>query len=207
MNDSQTLAFYRKEAPFYVLSGRQGPHRELDAFLDRLAPKAHILELGCGCGRDAAHMADREFRIDATDGCAAMVRKARERTGLPVRTMRFDELEAADAYDAVWAHASLLHVPRADLGELLERIWHALHPGGLHFANFKAGAQDHDAEGRDRFGRFYNYPTHDWLLKAYRNAGWDIVESRTSPGSGYDGEAAEWIAVVARRPICPICPI
>lgn len=196
MPDDATLAFYEKEAPLYTASGAQGQSRHLDAFLDRLNPGAHVLELGCGGGRDAGHMAKRGFLVDPTDGCAAMVRKARERTGLEARQMRFDELVAEVEYDAVWAHASLLHVPRNELPDALQRIVRALKPGGWHFANFKTG----DGEGRDRFGRYYNYPDRAWLENAFRAAGgWELVDTVEYSGSGYEGGVSPWIALTLQK--------
>ncbi|MGB3753018.1 MAG: class I SAM-dependent methyltransferase [Parerythrobacter sp.] len=59
-----------------------------------MKPGAHVLELGCGGGVDTGHMVDAGFDVDATDGVAAMVHEARERTELPVREMRFDALGA-----------------------------------------------------------------------------------------------------------------
>ncbi len=196
MADSATLAFYQREAPSYAASAAQAPSRHLDPFLDRLAPQAYILELGCGGGRDAAHMAARGFRVDATDGTPAMAKKARERTGLDVRVMRFDELTSEAHYDAVWAHASLLHVPRAGLADIVRRIATALRPGGFHFANFKLG----EGEGRDDLGRFYSFPHADWLVDMYRAeprlsvAAFDRYE-----GGGFDGVARDWAAVTVRR--------
>ena len=107
--DQATIDYYARAAPHYTASTAQGRHRHLDPFLDRLEAGASVLELGCGCGADAAHMQKRGFRVDATDAAAAMARKARERFDIPARVMRFDELEACQSYDAVWAHASLLH--------------------------------------------------------------------------------------------------
>jgi hypothetical protein len=78
-----------------------------------------------------------------------IARKAEERLGRRVRMMRFDELDALEVYDAIWASASLLHVPRSSLPQILALIFKALKPGGLHFASYKGG----DAEGRDRYGR------------------------------------------------------
>ena len=192
----ETIAFYEKAAPDYTASGAQGCARDLDAFLDRLEPGARILELGCGGGRDAARMVERGFEVDPTDGTAAMVRKARERFNLPARLMRFDEMDAVAKYDAVWAHASLLHVPRAALPDILVRIAHALRPGGWHYANFKLG----DAEARDRLGRLYNFMSADEYAAVYEAIPqWRIVERTEYAGSGYDGVARRWIAVTVQR--------
>ena len=194
--DAATLAFYQREAPHYTASGSQGQSRHLDGFLDRLEPGARILELGCGGGRDAAHMVSRGFDVDPTDGTAAMVRKARERWNLPAREMRFDELEAEAEYDAVWAHASLLHAPRETLADIFQRIHRALRSGGWFFANFKAG----EAEGRDRFERYYNFLDEDWLRQSLDSAAdWTRREFIHETGGGYDGVQREWIAVIASK--------
>ena len=194
--DAATLAFYEAQAPRYTLSFGTAPSRHLDAFLDRLRKGASILELGCGAGRDAARMMERGFAVDPTDGSAAMVRKARERFDLPARVLRFDELRAVERYDAVWAHACLLHVGQADLSAVLAAILKALRPGGWHYASYKLG----DGEGRDPFGRLHNFPGAAWLGQTYRAAGFDVIDSFEYPGKGADGVQRDWIALICRKP-------
>lgn len=197
--DHATLAYYEKAAPHYTASTAQDRHRHLDPFLDRLGPAASVLELGCGCGADAAHMAKRGFRVDATDGTRAMVQKAKERFGIAARVMRFDELGASQEYDAVWAHASLLHAHRADLPDILRRIHAALKPGALHFANYKLGDADHPDEGRDPLGRWTNLPDEAWLEQAYTQVGFAIVDTERYRGNGCDGVQRDWLALTLRR--------
>ena len=196
MSDPATIAFYEKNAPRYTLGFGQAPNRHLEVFLDRLSPGATVLELGCGGGQDSARIAERGFDLDATDGTPAMVRKANERFDVGARLLRFDELDAAAAYDAVWAHACLLHVARADLPSVLASIHCALRPGGWHFANFKLG----DAEGRDLLGRLHNFPDAGWLEDVYQTAGFAIVASETYAGKAADGTQRDWIALTVQRP-------
>ncbi|MCH2487018.1 MAG: class I SAM-dependent methyltransferase [Erythrobacter sp.] len=192
--DPATLAFYQAQAPRYTMSFGQAPSRYLDAFLDRLEPGARVLELGCGGGRDGARIRERGFDLDATDGVPAMVRKANERFDLGPRVMRFDELDVREAYDAVWAHACLLHVARADLPAILAAIRTALRPEGWHFASYKLGTD----EGRCKLGRLHNFPDADWIESAYRAAGFAIVEREISRGEGADGTVRDWIALTVR---------
>lgn len=196
--DQATLDFYEKEAPVYVASGKGGVSARLDDFARALPDGARILELGCGGGRDAEALLARGFDVDATDGTPAMAAKAAERLGRPVRVMRFDELSDVSTYDGVWANASLLHVPRAALGGVLALIFAALKPGGRFFANYKAGG----TAGRDRLGRYYNYPDRDALVEAYAQSGrWDMLSVTEYIGGGYDGARGPWIAVTAQRPL------
>ena len=195
MNDPATLAWYQHEAPRYTQSFGRVPSRHLDGFLDRLPPGARVLELGCGGGRDSARIAERGFDLDATDGTPAMVEKTRERFAIAARLMRFDELDARDVYDAVWAHACLIHVARADFPGVATAIHRALRPGGWHFANFKLG----DGEGRDPLGRLTNFPDEAWLEETYRLAGFTIPETERYRGEGADGVVREWFALTLQR--------
>jgi SAM-dependent methyltransferase len=194
--DPATLDFYAREAPVYTASGKDGSFRHLEPFLALLAPGASILELGCGGGYDAAFMLARGFDVDATDGVATMAMKAEAHIGRPVRVMRFDELAAVERYDSVVAAASLLHVPRSGLPEVLARIYRALRPGGWHVASFKGGG----TEGRDRFGRYFNYINAAEAETAYRAAGpWASLEIDEGTGGGYDGVQGPWLKVIARK--------
>jgi SAM-dependent methyltransferase len=196
--DPATLSFYASEAPVYAASGKSGEFRHLAEFLKRLQPGASILELGCGGGLDAAFMIERGFAVDPTDGTAEIAAQAQARLGKPVRVMRFDELETVEHYDAVVAAASLLHVPRSALPDVLSRIWRALKPGGWHIASYKGGGQ----EGRDRFGRYFNYMDADELRTAYDQAGaWSAYQNWSGMGGGYDGQQGPWHVVSVQKPI------
>lgn len=152
-----------------------------------------ILELGCGAGEDSEWLAGRGFAVSPTDGSSGMAAEAEKRLGRSVRVLRFDELSEVDAYDGVWASACLLHVPRAGLGAVLARIRRALRPGGIFYASYKTG----ETEGVDRFGRYYNRPSPDWLAATYREAGWREPSIERVMGGGYDGEPTEWLHVTA----------
>ena len=195
-HDAETLDFYAREASAYAARWPDGTGAPLTCFLDRLPPGARILELGCGGGQDAAAMIARGFDVDATDGTPALAAEAAKLLARPVRVMRFNELEAIEAYDAIWAAACLLHVPRPALPGVLARVWRALQPGGWHWASYKATG----AEGRDRFGRLFNQLTVDQLSAAYRKSdAWDVVGFEEWLGGGYDGVAVPWVAITARR--------
>lgn len=196
--DPQTLAFYEAEAPAYVSHRPNESSSHLTGFLERLPRGGSILELGCGGGRDAAHMMAQGFDVDPTDGVHAMAAQAKVLLGRPVRVMRFEELDAESRYDAVVANASLLHVPRAALKGILMRVWHALKPGGWHLASYKTGG----AEGYDELGRYYNRPSATQAETSYREAGdWRVYEVEESFERGIVGKPSAWLKIVAQKAI------
>jgi SAM-dependent methyltransferase len=193
--DPDTIAFYQARAPHWVFRSGEAHSHQLDAFLDRLPPGSAVLELGCGGGRDADYIRQRGFVVDATDGTPALVKRANEAFALGARVMAFHELSAEAAYAGVWAHASLLHCPRAALPDVLARIHLALLPGGWFFSSYKLG----DAEGRDLLGRLHNFPSAHWLLAAYAEAGFTVESHEIYAGKASDGTQRDWIDLTARK--------
>ena len=195
MADDETLRFYTDNAATYARHRTSPSGKRLDSFLESLPAGARVLELGCGNGMDAAHMLERGFDIDATDGTPELIVEARKRVGGRARVLRFEHLEAVAEYDGVWACASLLHVAAATLPHILQRIHRALRPGGVFVASYKGG----NGEGRDAMGRYYNYPSTDALEAAYHAAGWSDLRLETTMGSGFDALPTQWLWMTARR--------
>ena len=193
--DEPTIEFYRSNAQAYA-AREITPHQRLTRFLALLPQPASILELGCGAGADSAQMLAAGFDVHPTDGSPELAREASRRLGKPVATLLFHELDAVEIFDAVWANACLLHVPRPELGKVMTLIWRALKAGGYFYASFKAGEQD----GRDSLNRYYNYPSPDWLRDTYAYASrWSSVTIETGKVRGFDNEWADMLFVVARK--------
>lgn len=184
-----TTSFYADNAETYATRDRKPPTKRLDAFLAALPEKACILELGCGGGQDCAYMLSKGFDVTPTDGSAELARQAEKLIGRPVTVMRFEELSANEEFDGVWAEASLLHVPRADLAGVLALIHNALKQDGIFHASFKAGT----AEGHDDFGRYYNYPSREWLEEMLVAGGWKDIAINEADGGGYDNKPTRWL--------------
>jgi SAM-dependent methyltransferase len=194
--DEDTLQFYRRNAEAYA-GWAKPPSTRLKRFLALLPPGGSILELGCGAGNHSAEMLAAGFSVRATDGSPEMAEIASLRLGKPVDAMRFDQLDEHEAYDGVWASACLLHVPRDELTGILRRIHRALKRDGLFYASFKIGEGD---DGRDKLGRYYNYPSPEWLDAAYASAGpWRQLTADTSKTTSFDETPATMRHLVMRK--------
>ena len=193
--DAQTLGVYATEAVRYAaLPATRRETDSLDAFLLRLPEGARILDLGCGPGHQAARMQAAGFRVTAWDACPEFVAAAREK-GLSAERRSFDDLDAADGFEAVWASFSLLHAPRADLPRHLAAIARALVPGGWLFLGMKLG----EGEGRDHLGRFYTYVTEAELGSLVRAAGFTPVETSEDKARGLAGTVDPFILMTCRH--------
>jgi SAM-dependent methyltransferase len=192
--DEATLEFYDREAAKYCERTGSVPTPTLRDFLNRLPRNATILELGCGSGRDSAEMLRRGYNVLATDGSRKMAQEAERLLHRPVMVLEFGLIEGEARFDGVWANASLLHIPIEHLGDVVARINRILRPSGVLFASFKAG----EREGRDQFGRYYNYSS-PIRLKAIieQTATWASLEIQECPGMGYDGVSVTWLNCTA----------
>ena len=194
ISDPDTLKFYADNAVLYSQHALE-PSPELAGFLAQLPPGGTVLELGTGNGRDAAAMLAAGFAVTPSDASPELAQQAEARLGRPVRIMAFSQLDDIAAYDGIWACAALLHAPADELTSDLARFHRALRPGGLFVASFKAGR----GEGRDQFGRYYNYPDQARLAAHYAAAAsWRSVAVVERAGSGYDNLPTRWLWVTAR---------
>jgi len=193
--DDTTIDFYTTEAAAYTSREQEPNYLWLDAFMAKLPKGGTVLELGCGAGQDSEVMLAKGFDVTPTDGTVEIARAAENRLGRPVAVLLFDELDARYKFDGIWANACLLHVPRTTLPSIIDRIHTALKPGGIFYASFKEGTR----EGRDRFDRYYNYPSVEWLREAYRSERWASIDVTKDIGDGYDNEPTPWLHMMVEK--------
>lgn len=79
-----------------------------------------------------------------------LCRAASEYTGIHVKQMLFQELTEVEKYDGIWACASILHVKKAELPDIIRKMSLATKENGIIYVSFKYG----DYEG-ERNGRYF----------------------------------------------------
>lgn len=103
------------------------PSEELVALASVLRPGAAVIDLGCGEGRHALYLAEREFRVTAVDLSEAAIRKLQHHAA--ARGLRVDA-QAEDlctysfpgSFDLVIAHGVLHLLKPPDRDGLLARM-------------------------------------------------------------------------------------
>ncbi|MCI3923063.1 class I SAM-dependent methyltransferase [Paenibacillus sp. TRM 82003] len=119
---------------------------ERERFLSEIksAGARTLLELGPGPGRDSLFFQGQGLQVAAADLSAEMVKLCREK-GIDAHEMDMADLTfPGETFDAVYALNSLLHIPKAELGGVLDGIKRVMKPGGLFFMGVYGGV---DSEG------------------------------------------------------------
>lgn len=141
MSDKKTLEYYDHNSLKYSIETfNVDMSKSYEMFTSMIPKYCHILDLGCGSGRDSKYFLTHGFEVTAVDGSKELCKVASENTGLKVRNLLFEDLDYEECFDAVWANACLLHLTEQELVSVLKKVARALRPGGLLYASFKYGS-------------------------------------------------------------------
>ena len=159
----KTLKYYNENAQSFASGTVSVKFTKVqDKFLEKLNPDAYILDFGCGAGRDTKYFLSRGYQVDAVDGSEQLCRIASEYTEIKVRQMLFQELDEKEKYDGIWACASILHLPKKQLREVLKNMYAALKSKGWIYTSFKYGEFEGELNGR-YFTDFTTYTFKDFI--------------------------------------------
>ena len=193
MNQNDSLKWYQDHTEeFIARTADVDMTAHYSRFLEQVVPGGHILDLGCGAGKASLYFTQAGYRVLAVDACAELLEHTRQRVGCEVRRLRFEDLDYTDAFDGVWACASLLHVPKAGLPAMFRLVRRALKKGGVFYASFKYG----DAE-RVKNGRSFTDLNEDSLRSLLEEAGgFRIADLWTSADARPERAHERWVDVL-----------
>ena len=191
-----TIGYYQRNAARFIAATAGFDNSALLVpFMRSVVMGGHVLDAGCGSGRDGAVLARSGFRVTAIDGCAAMV-DAANALGLNASVRRVQEIDDRGVFDGVWAEALMLHVPHSEVPDVISRFATALTPVGSLFVSVKEG----NGESVAPDGRFFSYFSQSGFEKSIEDTGRFDVRAfwpTTAPDSG--GKEQTWLNFIARR--------
>lgn len=108
----------------------------------------HILDLGCGSGRDSQYFLSKGFNVTAVDGSLEMVRHCQKSLEAKVIHSLIETYETEDRYEGIWASASLIHIKREAMVHVVQKYIGYLKTGGIFYMSFKSYPEDFNYQGR-----------------------------------------------------------
>lgn len=152
--------------------------------LNNIPKGGTILDLGCGSGRDSKAFIDKGYKITAVDGSKELAQSASKLIGQDVLVSKFEDLSLIDKFHGIWACASLLHVNKKDILDVIKNVSSNLNDNGIFYMSFKYGEDEYI----DEKGRYFNCYTEETfnelinkveglkIMKVYKTI--DIVPGR-----------------------------
>ena len=194
--NNKTINYYNKYTKSFIQTTRFVDFTNIqNKFLSYLPSGASILDFGCGSGRDTKYFLKRNYNVTAIDGSEEICKEASKYTGIKVKQMLFEELNDQNIYDGIWACASILHLKKCELSDMIKRLYKALKEDGVIYMSFKYG----DFEGV-RNGRYFTYLTEesfDMLMEPIngfkKEKIWATGDVRENRGT------EQWLNIILRK--------
>ena len=195
-----SIGFYDANAQaFFDRSVEADMARGHEEFTALVRPGGRVLDAGCGSGRDALAFHRLGFDVTAMEASPALAALARAHTGLPVEVMTFAQVAWRDRFDGIWACASLLHVPRADLAATVTRLRDALSVDGVLWMSFKYGTQERQVGDR----RFTDLDEAGGRALLADVGALTLISQHVTQDVRADHGGERWLSLLARRTRSP----
>ena len=192
---NKTLAYYNHHAQSFISTTVSVNFKPVqDKFIHALnGPQ--VLDFGCGSGRDTKYFLESGLQVTAVDGSEEMCRYASGFTGIQVQNMLFQDLDAQNQYDGIWACASVLHLSREKLPNIFHKMHQALKTNGIIYTSFKYGT----FEG-ERNGRYFTDFTEGMFEEFVRKISGLQIEKMWITGDVREGRGDErWLNILLRK--------
>ena len=164
-------------------------------FLTHVPAGGRLIDAGCGSGRDSKVFHDLGYRVLPFDDSGEMCLLAEELIGIPVACGTFDQLECNFCVHGIWACASLLHVPRWQLPEILVNFRRNLRRRGVLYASFKYGTE----ERTDDEGRYFNDVTPETFRRVVEGVDGFAIEDVWVTDDQRPNFAGRWVNALLRN--------
>ena len=186
---NSTLEYYERNAEQFIQDTlNKDMNSVYQAFEKYLKNNAHILDAGCGSGRDSLYFKNKGYRCTAFDISKKMCEFASKLLDQEVLNLSFEELDFVNEFDAIWASASLLHIPKNEILSSMEKLSLALKPKGIIYTSFKLGEREF-VKGE----RFFNSYTKESFQELIDLTSFILLESFILEDSRPDKKGEYWL--------------
>jgi 2-polyprenyl-3-methyl-5-hydroxy-6-metoxy-1,4-benzoquinol methylase len=195
-----TIAEYQLTAEDYRLgTWNHDVSQNRNALIAGMSKKqGKILDLGCGPGRDLIAFQEMGYEVTGLDATPAFVEMAKQTAGCEVWQQSFLSLELpSNNFEGIFANASLIHVPSAEMLGVLKHLNYALSDRGVLLMSMVRG----DREGFSERPTGYRYVTgweYESLKPKLEAAKFQILHHYYRP-QGVAIAECSWLVMVARK--------
>lgn len=156
-----------------------------------------VLEIGCGDGRDAKEIVKRTKNYVGFDISEEFIRIAKD----SIPTASFEVGDAVTYHypknlDVVFAFASLLHLSKEEVKDVLKKVHHSLKPGGIFYISLKLRPEYTEEVKEDQFGKRMFFFYNPKIIAELAGSNYQVV----SNNSGFiTGKDTQWFEIALKK--------
>jgi SAM-dependent methyltransferase len=144
---------------------------EADHFLAKLRKRCRILDIGCGVGSASKYFAEQRHQPISADLSEEMIKECQRRGLSNLVRLDMELLPFPNScFDGIWAHTSLLHIPKHRLVNVIGSLGKILKPCGALFIALREGEKEgyEGQSGTERWFAYYQAKEFDeYIPKEY----------------------------------------
>lgn len=175
----------------------------IDRFISYLKPGNSVLDVGCGGGTQSQYLLAKGLAVTGIDFSETMISIAKRE--VPAGKFFVCDLYNLDVlpgeFDAVFAQAVLLHIPKKDISLTMEKLVTKIRPGGYLYVTVKKRESDENEEVilqeneyRRSFERFFSYFLVPEVQQFVQQAGLQSIHSEVMLSG-----KTHWIQMIAKK--------
>lgn len=194
------MDFYDKNAESYANATKDMlNYQALNKFISLMPHNKHILDVGCGSGRDSNWFKHQGFNVTSIDISTGLIKQAKALFDLNViesDIMSFC-VNSTSKFGGIWASASLVHMRYDEFAQAVIAMNSILAKHGVMFISIKEGL----GAKEDSLGRFNSYYTEQQLktiILKHLGSTCEIIEINKSPKL-FDKTGADFLQCFIKR--------
>lgn len=184
-NKEITQESYQATAKEYAENvANLAPVESIEKLIKLLPPKAKIIDIGCGSGRDAKIFNSIGADVLGIDFCSNLIEIAKlqapssEFELMDIEKMNFP----ASSFDGAWAACSLGHISKIAFPDVLKKIHFILRERGYFYIALKKGlgeTLENDVRYNGNIKKFWSYFEEHELKNFLQDAQFKVLELDT----------------------------
>lgn len=191
----RTIDYYNKTAVDYFTQTKNlDMSKSINSFIKYLPNNSHILDFGCGSGRDSLSFLNLGFQVTSIDGSQELCHLASEYIGKKVECCNFLDFKPTIKFDGIWACASLLHLTEEEFKFVLNNLYNSLNDNGIMYISLKINEDFSVYEG-ERFFTFYSIKNLKDILKNLNITILEIFENNDT----LNRNNVNWINIILKK--------
>jgi len=155
-----------------------------DIFLKLIKNKAKILDLGCAQGRDTKYFLDKSYDVVGVDLSEKLIENAIQKYPeakfeiMDIRDLKFPE----NTFDAIWANAILVHIPKKEIHKTLQGIKRIMKNDGIMMVCVKTKKDGKNSETYEKdkrhenVNKFWSYFSEIEFKEYLENVGFQVIK-------------------------------